>query len=67
MNSAFKTAPRLDLDYLYAHLSSTIYIIIQHSIQFRMVVDMAKKEQSELFPAGISVGYKIRESIFSKN
>ena len=71
MTPASDTTPH-ESNYLYALLScmhfsqAQYYILIQHSMQFRMVVDLAIKENPELFPAKISYGYKMKEIRFSK-
>ena len=66
MNTASNTAPRLNRTICMHFCQAQYYIIIQHPIQFRMIVDMAIKEYPELFPAKISSGYKMKDIRFSK-
>ena len=66
MNTAFNTVPRLNRTICMHVCQAQYYLIIQNSIQFRMVIDMAIKKHPELFPAKISSGYKMKEIRFSK-
>jgi len=66
MNTASNTVPRLNRTICMHVCQAQYYLIIQHSIQFRMVIDMAIEKHPELFPAEISSGYKMKEIRFSK-
>lgn len=66
MSTASNTAPRLNRTICMNFCQAQYYIIIQNAVEFRMIVDMAIKEQPELFPAQIVFGYKMKEIRFSK-
>lgn len=61
MISASNTAPRLNRTICMHVCQAQYYIIIQHAIQFRMILGMLIKEHPELFPPEIACGYTMKE------
>ena len=66
MTPASNTPPRLNRTICLQVCQAQYYIIIQHAIQFRMILGMLIKEHPELFPPEIAFGYKMKEIRVSK-
>ncbi len=66
MTPASDTTPRMNRTICMHFCQAQYYILIQHSMQFRMIVDLAIKDNPELFPAKITSGYQMKEIRFSK-
>ncbi len=66
MTPASNTALRLNRT-ICMHICQAQYrLLIQHAIEFRIILDVAIKENPDIFPPEISFGYKMKDTRVSK-
>lgn len=66
MTPASNTALRLNRT-ICMHICQAQYcLLIQHAIEFRIILDVAIKENPDIFPPEISFGYKMKDARVSK-
>ncbi|RAM00733.1 hypothetical protein DO021_17340 [Desulfobacter hydrogenophilus] len=66
MTPASNTAPRLNRTICMHVCQAQYYTIIQHAIQFWIILDMVIKEHPNIFPPEIACGYTMKEIRVSK-
>ncbi len=66
MTPASNTALRLNRT-ICMHICQAQYcLLIQHAIEFRIILDVAIKEYPNIFPPEIAFGYKMKDARVSK-